>query len=76
MNLQSKPKLFSTFIQGLLNSIYSKFPELGDIERPKLVIFIDAAHLIFKQASKALLEQLESIVKFIRSKGVGIVFCS
>lgn len=76
LNLQDKPKLFSTFMLGLLSSVYSKFPEVGDIAQPKLVIFIDEAHLIFSQASKALLTQLETIVKLIRSKGVGLIFCT
>jgi hypothetical protein len=60
----------------LLAEIYSTFPEEGDDDQPKLVIFIDEAHLIFKEASKALLEQLETIIKLIRSKGVGIIFCT
>jgi DNA helicase HerA-like ATPase len=73
-DIQDKPKLFSTFILQLLAEIYSTFPEQGDSDRPELVLFIDEAHLVFKQASKALLEQIESIVKLIRSKGVGIYF--
>ena len=60
----------------LLAEIYNTFPEIGDQEKPKLVIFIDEAHLIFNQASKALLNQLENIVKLIRSKGVGLIFCT
>jgi len=73
-DIQDKPKLFSTFMLQLLAEIYSTFPEQGDSGRPELVLFIDEAHLIFKEASKALLSQLESIVKLIRSKGVGIYF--
>jgi DNA helicase HerA-like ATPase len=76
MDLQSKPKLFSTFMLCLLAEIYEKFPEEGDVEKPKLVVFIDEAHLIFREASKALLEQIEMIIKLIRSKGVGIYFCT
>lgn len=76
MNLQDKPKLFSTFMLSLLSAVYSSFPEIGDPEKPKLVIFIDEAHLIFNQASKALLAQLENTVKLIRSKGVGLIFCT
>ncbi len=76
MNLQDKPKLFSTFMLGLLASVYSRFPEIGDVNKPKLIIFIDEAHLIFSHASKPLLNQLESIVKLIRSKGVGLLFCT
>jgi len=76
VDLQDRPKLFSTFMLSLLAEIYSSFPEEGDIAQPKLVIFIDEAHLIFKEASKALLEQIETIIKLIRSKGVGIYFCT
>jgi DNA helicase HerA-like ATPase len=75
-DIQDKPKLFSTFMLCLLAEIYQQFPEEGDMEQPKLVLFIDEAHLIFKEASKALLDQLESIIKLIRSKGVGIIFCT
>lgn len=75
-DVQDRPKLFSTFMLCLLAEIYSKFPEMGDRAEPKLVIFIDEAHLIFKEASKALLQQLETIIKLIRSKGVGIYFCT
>jgi DNA helicase HerA-like ATPase len=75
-DIQDKPKLFSTFMLSLLAEIYSSFPEEGDSGRPKLVIFIDEAHLIFEEATKALLDQIETIVKLIRSKGVGIFFCT
>ncbi|MBQ0736085.1 helicase HerA-like domain-containing protein [Aquimarina celericrescens] len=73
-DIQDRPKLFSTFMLSLLAEIYSTFPEQGDSERPELVIFLDEAHLIFKQASNALMDQIESIVKLIRSKGVGLYF--
>jgi len=73
-DLQDRPKLFSTFMLQLLAEIYATFPEQGDADRPKLVIFIDEAHLIFSEASKALLNQIESIIKLIRSKGVGVYF--
>ena len=73
-DIQDKPKLFSTFMLSLLAEIYSTFPEQGDSGRPELVMFIDEAHLIFNEASKALLNQIESIVKLIRSKGVGLYF--
>lgn len=73
-DIQDKPKLFSTFMLSLLAEIYNQMPEKGDAEQPELVIFIDEAHLIFKEASKVLLEQIETIVKLIRSKGVGIYF--
>ncbi len=75
-DIQDKPKLFSTFMLSLLAEIYATFPEEGDTGVPKLVIFIDEAHLIFEEASKALLSQIESIIKLIRSKGVGIFFCT
>ncbi|HLV14088.1 MAG TPA: helicase HerA-like domain-containing protein [Xanthomarina sp.] len=73
-DIQDKPKLFSTFMLSLLAEIYSTFPERGDSGQPELVMFIDEAHLIFNEASKALLNQIESIVKLIRSKGVGLYF--
>ncbi|TDU34186.1 hypothetical protein BXY82_2849 [Gelidibacter sediminis] len=73
-DIQDRPKLFSTFMLSLLAEIYSTFPEQGDSGRPELILFIDEAHLIFNEASKALLNQIESIVKLIRSKGVGIYF--
>lgn len=73
-DIQDKPKLFSTFMLSLLAEMYATFPEQGDSGRPELVFFIDEAHLIFKEASDALLDQIESIVKLIRSKGVGLYF--
>jgi len=76
VDLQDRPKLFSTFMLSLLAEIYSSFPEEGDLDQPKLVIFFDEAHLIFDEASKALLDQIETIIKLIRSKGVGIYFCT
>lgn len=73
-DIQDRPKLFSTFMLSLLAEIYSTFPEKGDSDKPELILFIDEAHLIFEEASDALLDQIESIVKLIRSKGVGIYF--
>lgn len=73
-DIQDKPKLFSTFMLSLLAEVYQKMPEQGDSGRPELVIFIDEAHLIFDQASKALQDQIETIIKLIRSKGIGIYF--
>lgn len=73
-NIQNKPQLFSTFMLSLFAEIYLTFPEEGDSGKPKLVLFIDEAHLIFNEASKALLSQIETMVKLIRSKGVGIYF--
>ena len=73
-DIQDRPKLFSTFMLSLLAEIYDTFPEQGDSDRPELILFIDEAHLIFNEASKALLDQIESIVKLIRSKGIGLYF--
>ena len=73
-DIQDKPKLFSTFMLSLLAEIYQQMPEKGDAEQPELVLFIDEAHLIFNEASKVLLDQIETIVKLIRSKGIGIYF--
>jgi uncharacterized protein len=73
-DIQDKPKLFSTFMLSLLAEIYGQMPEKGDADKPELVIFVDEAHLIFEQASKALLEEIETIVKLVRSKGIGIFF--
>ena len=75
-DLQDKPKLFSTFMLQLLAELYASCPEEGDVEKPKLVLFIDEAHLVFQEASDALLKQIETIVKLIRSKGIGIFFCT
>ncbi len=76
LDMQDKPKLFSTFMLKLLSDVYRKMPELGDPEKPKLILFIDEAHLIFNNASKALLSLLDTMVKLIRSKGVGLIFCT
>ncbi|QEH40596.1 helicase HerA-like domain-containing protein [Chitinophaga sp. XS-30] len=75
-DLQDRPKLFSTFMLSLLAELYATLPEEGDLDKPKLVMFIDEAHLIFQEASDALLQQIETIIKLIRSKGVGIFFCT
>jgi DNA helicase HerA-like ATPase len=75
-DLQDKPKLFSTFMLQMLAELYAVCPEEGDLDKPKLIIFIDEAHLIFQEASKALLEEIETIIKLIRSKGIGIYFCT
>lgn len=75
-DIQDKPKLFSTFMLSLLAELYATLPEEGDMDKPKLVLFIDEAHLIFQEASEALLQQIETIIKLIRSKGVGIFFCT
>ena len=73
-DMQDRPKLFSTFMMQLLAEVYATFPEQGDLDRPKLVVFIDEAHLLFEEATDALLDQLEVIIKLIRSKGIGLFF--
>jgi uncharacterized protein len=75
-DLQDRPKLFSTFMLQLLAELYATCPEEGDLEKPKLVMFIDEAHLVFQEANSALLQQIETIIKLIRSKGIGIFFCT
>ncbi len=76
LDMQDKPKLFSTFMLKMLSDLYQSMPELGDLEKPKLVLFIDEAHLIFKYANKAVLDLIDTVVKLIRSKGIGIIFCT
>lgn len=75
-DMQDKPKLFSTFMLQLLAELYASCPEEGDLDQPKLILFIDEAHLVFQEASAALMQQLESVIKLIRSKGIGIFFCT
>jgi DNA helicase HerA-like ATPase len=75
-DMQDKPDVFSTFLLSLLAELYQTLPEAGDLEKPKLVFFLDEAHLLFKDSSKAFLEQVEQIIRLIRSKGVGVFFCS
>jgi DNA helicase HerA-like ATPase len=75
-DLQSKPKLFSTFMLQMLDELYASSPEVGDQDKPKLLMFIDEAHLLFQEASESLLRQIETIIKLIRSKGIGIYFCT
>ena len=73
-DIQDKPKLFSTFMLSLMSEVYHTLPEEGDLGVPKLAIFIDEAHLIFDTATDVLLGQIETMVKLIRSKGVGLFF--
>jgi DNA helicase HerA-like ATPase len=73
-DVQDKPALFSTFMLWMLATLYHELPEVGDIDKPKLVFFFDEAHLIFDDASKALLDQIQQVVRLIRSKGVGVFF--
>jgi DNA helicase HerA-like ATPase len=68
--------MFSTFLMWVLADLFTTLPEVGDIDKPKLVFFFDEAHLLFNDASKAFLEQVEQTVKLIRSKGVGVFFCT
>jgi DNA helicase HerA-like ATPase len=75
-DMQNRPKLFSTFMLSLLAELYGSLPEEGDLDKPKLVLFIDEAHLVFQEATDALLQQILTVIKLIRSKGVGIFFCT
>ena len=68
--------MFSTFLMWVLADLFTFLPEVGDLDKPKLVFFFDEAHLLFTDASKAFLEQVEQTVKLIRSKGVGVFFCT
>ena len=73
-DVQQRPALFSTFMLWMLASLYNDLPEVGDLEKPKLVFFFDEAHLLFENAGDALLDQIEQVVRLIRSKGVGVFF--
>ncbi len=72
----ARPVLFSTFLMWVLSNLFKNLKEVGDIDKPKLVFFFDEAHLLFTDASKAFLEQVEQTVKLIRSRGVGVFFCT
>ncbi|MFO1464021.1 MAG: helicase HerA-like domain-containing protein [bacterium] len=72
--LMSDPKVYTSFMLWLLSELFEQLPEVGDLDRPKLVFFFDEAHLLFKEAPKALLEKIEQVVRLIRSKGVGVYF--
>jgi DNA helicase HerA-like ATPase len=71
-----KPKLYSSFLLWLLSELFENLPEVGDLDRPKLVFFFDEAHLLFDDAPPALQQRVEQVVRLIRSKGVGVYFCS
>jgi DNA helicase HerA-like ATPase len=73
-DVQDRPALFSTFMLWMLAELYQQLPEVGDVDKPKLVFFLDEAHLLFDDASKALRDQIEQVVRLIRSKGVGVFF--
>lgn len=75
-DMQDRPKLFSTFMLQMLAELYASSPEEGDLDKPKLVMFVDEAHLVFNEATDALLQQIETVIKLIRSKGIGIYFCT
>ncbi len=72
--LMSSPKLYSTFLLWMLAELFEQLPEVGDVDKPKLVFFFDEAHLLFDEAPKALLSKIEQVVRLIRSKGVGVFF--
>lgn len=74
--LFQQPKLYVAFLMWLLTKLYDELPEVGDLEKPKIVFFFDEAHLIFKDTPKVLLDKFEQVIKLIRSKGVGIFFCT
>lgn len=75
-DIQNQPLLFSTFLLSLLAQLFAKMPEVGDLDKPKLVFFFDEAHLLFNDAPKAFLDQVEQIIRLIRSKGIGVFFCT
>jgi uncharacterized protein len=75
-DVQNQPAIFSTFMLALLAEIYQALPEVGDIDKPKLVFFLDEAHLLFKDAPKAFMDQIDQVIRLIRSKGVGVFFCT
>ncbi|BCQ08412.1 ATPase [Mycobacterium heckeshornense] len=72
----ARPVMFSTFLMWVLADLFTLLPEIGDVDKPKLVFFFDEAHLLFTDASKAFLAQVEQTVKLIRSRGVGVFFCT
>jgi uncharacterized protein len=75
-DIQHQPAIFSTFMLSLLAELYQRLPEAGDLDKPKLIFFLDEAHLLFKDAPKAFMDQIDQIIRLIRSKGVGIFFCT
>ncbi|WP_276365580.1 helicase HerA-like domain-containing protein [Chryseolinea sp. H1M3-3] len=75
-DIQNQPAIFSTFMLALLAELYQRLPEAGDLDKPKLVFFLDEAHLLFKDAPKAFLDQIDQVIRLIRSKGVGVFFCT
>jgi DNA helicase HerA-like ATPase len=75
-DVQHQPSIFSTFMLALLAELYQNLPEAGDLDKPKLIFFLDEAHLLFKDAPKAFMDQIEQVIRLIRSKGVGVFFCT
>ena len=75
-DVQAQPAVFSTFMLALLAELYQTLPEAGDLDKPKLIFFLDEAHLLFKDAPKAFMDQIEQVIRLIRSKGVGVFFCT
>jgi uncharacterized protein len=75
-DVQGQPAIFSTFMLALLAELYQNLPEAGDLDKPKLIFFLDEAHLLFKDAPKAFMDQIEQVIRLIRSKGVGVFFCT
>lgn len=75
-DIQQQPAIFSTFLLALLAEIYQRMPEAGDLDKPKLIFFLDEAHLLFKDAPKAFMDQIDQVIRLIRSKGVGVFFCT
>jgi uncharacterized protein len=73
-DMQDRPKLFSTFMMWLLAEVYHDLPEIGDVDKPRLVFFFDEAHLLFEEANESFLDQVEMVVRLVRSKGVGVYF--
>lgn len=74
--LMNAPRVYTSFLLYLLSELFEQLPEVGDLDKPKLVFFFDEAHLLFNDISKSLLEKIEQVVRLIRSKGVGVYFCT
>src|SRR5262249_58766892 len=72
--LMNTPRLYATFLLWLLAELFERLPEVGDLEKPKLVFFFDEAHLLFNDIPKALLDKIEQVIRLVRSKGVGVYF--
>jgi DNA helicase HerA-like ATPase len=75
-DIQNQPAIFSTFMLAMLAEIYQCLPEAGDLDKPKLIFFLDEAHLLFNDAPKAFMDQVDQVIRLIRSKGVGVFFCT